>query len=343
MAFAKNNWLQIEPGAKVIVDGGKLYNNCNENWEGIHIVGDPNKTQYPSANQGYHYLKNAEITNADVAVSTAALNANGTINWSKTGGGIVVAVNSTFKNNKRHIEFMEYKKSNNYAGNFTNCVFGLNQTCPNNNISRMKEMTMVTAWGVQGIKFTGCEFKNPNGATNADLANYNRGTGVFTLDATMQVSGILNWQDCSINKQGLFNNLTTGIYSAQSPGYTLSGKTNIKNQKFEEDDKGIVMANGVTYNVYKNNFNLNVPSNYYNRSQSPSDLELGSTGIAEAARNYGQEHMPYSMLSRSLAGLRGKSLIVALPGSTRGAKESMDSLFPYLLHVFKVLDHPSHD
>jgi len=71
-------------------------------------------------------------------------------------------------------------------------------------------------------------------------------------------------------------------------------------------------------------------------------LDREIPGIAEAARNYGQQQMPYSMLSRSLAGLKGKSLILALPGSTRGAQESMDALFPYLLHVFKVMDHEPH-
>jgi molybdenum cofactor biosynthesis protein MoaC len=66
-------------------------------------------------------------------------------------------------------------------------------------------------------------------------------------------------------------------------------------------------------------------------------------GIGEAARNYGQEQMPYSMLSRSVAGLKGNTLILALPGSTRGAKESMDALFPYILHIFKIMDQSQHD
>lgn len=73
-------------------------------------------------------------------------------------------------------------------------------------------------------------------------------------------------------------------------------------------------------------------------------LDREIPGIAEAARSYGQEHMPYAMLSRSVAGLKGTTLIVALPGSTRGAEESMDALFPYLLHLFRVMDiEMSHD
>jgi molybdenum cofactor biosynthesis protein MoaC len=66
-------------------------------------------------------------------------------------------------------------------------------------------------------------------------------------------------------------------------------------------------------------------------------LDREIPGVGEAARNYGQEQMPYAMLSRSLAGMKGNTLILALPGSTRGASESMDALFPYLMHVFKVI------
>ena len=72
-------------------------------------------------------------------------------------------------------------------------------------------------------------------------------------------------------------------------------------------------------------------------------LDREIPGIAEAARSYGMEHMPYAMLSRSVAGLKGKTLILALPGSTRGAAESMDALFPYLLHLFRVMEMEPHE
>jgi molybdenum cofactor biosynthesis protein MoaC len=60
-------------------------------------------------------------------------------------------------------------------------------------------------------------------------------------------------------------------------------------------------------------------------------------GIPEAVRAYGQQRTPYSMLSRARAGLRGKTLIVNLPGSRKGVAESLDLLFPALLHAFPMI------
>lgn len=72
-------------------------------------------------------------------------------------------------------------------------------------------------------------------------------------------------------------------------------------------------------------------------------LDRRIPGIEEAIRTYGQERMPFAMLSRSVAGTIGDTLVLALPGSTNGAKESMDAVFPSVLHVFRILKGARHD
>ena len=72
-------------------------------------------------------------------------------------------------------------------------------------------------------------------------------------------------------------------------------------------------------------------------------IEREIPGIEEAIRAYGQQRTPYSMLSRSVVGTIQNSLVMAIPGSTNGAKESMDAVFPAVLHVFGILKGSRHD
>jgi molybdenum cofactor biosynthesis protein MoaC len=71
-------------------------------------------------------------------------------------------------------------------------------------------------------------------------------------------------------------------------------------------------------------------------------LDRRIPGIEEAIRSYGQQRVPTAMLSRSLAGLMGGMLVLAVPGSVSGAGESIDAIFPAVLHLFKVLAGERH-
>jgi cyclic pyranopterin monophosphate synthase len=71
-------------------------------------------------------------------------------------------------------------------------------------------------------------------------------------------------------------------------------------------------------------------------------LDRRIPGIEEAIRSYGQQRTPYAMLSRSVVGFKGNTLIMALPGSTAGASESFDAVFPSVLHLFKLLNGFNH-
>lgn len=72
-------------------------------------------------------------------------------------------------------------------------------------------------------------------------------------------------------------------------------------------------------------------------------LDREMDGVMEAARSYGQNRTPFSMLSRGIAGTAGKTVVLTLPGSTKGASETMDALFPALLHIFKIIGGGRHD
>jgi cyclic pyranopterin monophosphate synthase len=71
-------------------------------------------------------------------------------------------------------------------------------------------------------------------------------------------------------------------------------------------------------------------------------IEKELTGISESIRNFGQQRTPFSMLSRGVAGIRGTSVIINLPGSVRAVSESLDSLFPGIMHIFKMLKGHKH-
>ena len=72
-------------------------------------------------------------------------------------------------------------------------------------------------------------------------------------------------------------------------------------------------------------------------------IEREIPGIMEAARSHGQKRTPYAMLSRGLAGQKGKTLLVNLPGSSKGVEESLDAVFPAILHAYKMMRGAGHE
>jgi len=72
-------------------------------------------------------------------------------------------------------------------------------------------------------------------------------------------------------------------------------------------------------------------------------IERSVPGLAEAMRSYGQKRTPFAMLSRNKAGIRKKTLIINLPGSLRAVEESMNCIFPAILHAQRMLWDEGHD
>jgi molybdopterin adenylyltransferase len=66
-------------------------------------------------------------------------------------------------------------------------------------------------------------------------------------------------------------------------------------------------------------------------------IEREAPGLAEAMRQASLGRTPHAMLSRGIAGIRGRTLIVNLPGSPRGASENLAVILPALEHAIALL------
>lgn len=72
-------------------------------------------------------------------------------------------------------------------------------------------------------------------------------------------------------------------------------------------------------------------------------IEKEAPGIAEAMRYFGLQKTPHAMLSRGIAGIRGQTLIINLPGSERAARESLEAILPALPHALKTVRGETED
>jgi molybdopterin adenylyltransferase len=66
-------------------------------------------------------------------------------------------------------------------------------------------------------------------------------------------------------------------------------------------------------------------------------IEREAPGIAEAMRAISLQHTPFGMLSRGIAGMRGSTLIINLPGSPKAVEECLEYVLPVLPHAINLL------
>ena len=72
-------------------------------------------------------------------------------------------------------------------------------------------------------------------------------------------------------------------------------------------------------------------------------IEKELPGMAEAMRRESMKKTPHAMISRAVAGIRGQSLIVNLPGSPKGARENLAVILPALKHAIEKIQGDESD
>jgi len=72
-------------------------------------------------------------------------------------------------------------------------------------------------------------------------------------------------------------------------------------------------------------------------------IEREIPGIAEAIRAYARDTVPTAMLSRGLAGVAGRTVIINLPGSTGGVRDGLTVLAPVLRHAVEQVRGGDHE
>ena len=123
----------------------------------------------------------------------------------------------------------------------------------------------------------------------------------------------------------------------QAQGYAISDiiiipdkKNKIEQCLIEAADKGVdlILTTGGTGFAPRDN----------TPEATKAVIEKEAPGIAEYMRQKSMEITPRGMLSRGIAGIRGQSLIINLPGSPKGAAENLSFILPYLGHGLDMLN-----
>ena len=250
----------VNPGGKLIVDGGTLTSACfGEMWQGIFVEGHSNLHQ-TEANQGKVVLRNgAVIENAICGIRTSAPD-DSTI----TTGGIIKAFDATFHNNRRAVAFYPYADivsgttvRDNFSG-FSNCTF----TVDNDNLFAANNTSFdahATLWDVKGVTFEGCTFTNATTAMNPD-----KGYAIKSIDAGFRVAtlcdiGLLDpISVCQCPERQATYSQFSGFLTAISA--STSGNTYyvlVDEAQFSNNGTGIYISGNNHVTVTRNDFDMN--------------------------------------------------------------------------------------
>lgn len=235
--------ITVEKGAILVLDGGTITNyKINTLWNGIVVHGShgPQNPLY----QGVVSLKNSAV----IESAKKGIYANGVSD--KTGGGIVFAANSIFRNNVVAVHFDQYTYGPSVS-KFTLCSFLTTSNMPD----EYTPETFVSMLNISAIQFNGCKFRNEK-----NVSNYNydlRGVGIYSHNSYFLVDhkctcSQVPCKDTECQKSEFFM-LRYGIYSTCK---LLARPFKVNNSFFEFNDCGIYAGSTSNVEIKFNEFNI---------------------------------------------------------------------------------------
>lgn len=242
----------VKQGARLIVDGGYITTTgCAGFWPGIEVWGDNVHNQSGSpipTYQGMLVLKNGAVIEHARNITMQQPGVYGTF------GGIIQATNTTFLNCHRSAEFLAYQ--NTTAGGQPTANRSLFKYCDfivDDNYRGVDDFsTHISMWQVDGIRISGCHFKNlQTGITES----YKLGRGITSIDAQYMISGACSsgYFPCppAHLTRGTFEGLDHGIEaSVSSTDRTFS----VTDCDFTDNVIGIYSNSVNSFHVFKSNF-----------------------------------------------------------------------------------------
>jgi len=269
LKFPPEGIISVEPGAKLIVDGGTLTNRCYNMWRGVRVISHTNLKQN-TFNQGYANFKNgAVLENARIGVST--------------NGGIITADSAIFRNNYNAVKFESYQYDQ--LSSFKRVTFETTSNYLDTNYSVPQDF--VSLWNVKGVSFRGCTFQNttvpPNGVPGSL-----KGRGIYSINATYTVD---RYEYCPVlivpcphpqYTPTIFKGLYYGIrvYNSDPTKYVQ-----ILHSTFDHNYRGVYLGTSNYSTLTQNNFL--VPNHTQAGNDTCYGLYLGTcSGYHVEANNF---------------------------------------------------------
>lgn len=251
----------VEPGAKLVIDGGHITNFYHlpddkiSFWSGIEVHGNYQLRQNTS-NQGVvEVINDGIIEYARNGIRTIGLNESGTFDWSKTGG--IVRINGgVFKDCRRGIEFMSYHNLTPTGNESSNVsyIFNTEFITTDEYLENQFPYAGITMYDVTGVRVRNTIFENQK-TDLSSINNTNRGSGIISIDANYNATSGYNWQTGApiAGTENEFRNLYYGVMT-----YGGTGRSDVKinDNLFEECIYGVGLM-GCNYGIIgRNQFNI---------------------------------------------------------------------------------------